>query len=353
MRFQPDLAECSLILLQILLQQIEEGLCLLWTQIDALKVLNGNRLRRGLVNDAKEQEEVPKAHTHLNTVGITLAIVGGVRELESGRRLAWSHFSSIHRRESYTKPMMIYLLLIAAAFAAGAINAVAGGGSFLTFPSLVFAGVPAVIANASNTVALVPGAMASALAYRDDVQRLNEQRLKLWFIVSLLGGALGAALLLFTSDRAFRLVAPWLLLFATLLFAFGNQVSLALRGRLHSNQTSMLILLVPIAVYGGYFGGGIGIMFLAALRLYGFTEIHGMNGIKTILGGALNAIAAVIFIVAHQVDWRPTLIMMAAAIAGGYVGPIVARRVRPAVIRGFVVGVGLCMTAYFFYIAPK
>jgi len=247
----------------------------------------------------------------------------------------------------------VYLLLMAAAFAAGAINSVAGGGSFITFPSLVFAGVPAVIANASNTVALVPGAVASVFGYREDVRRLADRRLKIWWLICLLGGAVGAALLLFTSDTTFRRVAPWLLLFATLLFAFGNQVSLALRGRLHSSQPLMLVLLFPISVYGGYFGGGIGIMILAAFRLYGLTDIHGMNGMKGILGGSLNAIAALIFINAHQVYWRPTLVMMVAAIMGGYVGPLIARRMNPKAIRGIVIAVGAMMTAYFFYIAPK
>jgi uncharacterized membrane protein YfcA len=248
---------------------------------------------------------------------------------------------------------MTLLLLIAAAFAAGAINSVAGGGSFLTFPSLVFAGVAPVVANASNTVALVPGTVASIWAYRGDVRKLEEKHLKLWLIVSLMGGAVGAALLLVTSDRTFRQVAPWLLLFATLLFAFGNQASLAMRGRLAGSGWLMTLLLFPIAVYGGYFGGGIGIMFLAALRLYGLTDIHGMNGIKTILSGALNALAALIFIVNREVSWKPTLIMMLAAIAGGYVGPMAARRLKPAVIRGLVITVGATMTIYFFHLSPR
>jgi uncharacterized membrane protein YfcA len=195
--------------------------------------------------------------------------------------------------------------------------------------------------------------MASVYGYRHDIRELADKRLKTWWITSLLGGAVGAALLLFTSDTTFRRVAPWLLLFATLLFAFGNRISLALRGRLHSSQALMLTLLFPIAVYGGYFGGGIGIMILAAFRLYGMTDIHGMNGMKNILGGSLNAIAAGIFIFAHQVQWRPTLIMMGAAILGGYTGPVIARRMRPSVLRGIVIGVGAMMTAYFFYIAPK
>lgn len=248
---------------------------------------------------------------------------------------------------------MVLLLLMAAAFTAGAINSVAGGGSFITFPSLVFAGVPAVVANASNTVAMVPSAAASAMSYRGDIARLGEQRIKSWFVLCLIGGAIGAALLLSTSDKTFRQVAPWLLLFATILFVFGTRISLLLRGRLRSNQALMLALLFPIAVYGGYFGGGIGIMILAAFRLYGLTDIHGMNGIKTILSGSLNCIAALIFISAHQVYWRPTLVMMGAGIAGGYVGPVLARRMKPVVIRAVVIAVGALMTIYFFRIAPK
>jgi len=248
--------------------------------------------------------------------------------------------------------VLVFLLLAAAAFAAGAINSVAGGGSFLTFPSLVFAGIPAVVANASSTVALFPASLASALSYRDDIRALEEKRLKSWWIVSLIGGAVGAVLLLVTSDKTFRQIAPWLLLFATLLFAFGARISIALRGKLHSSQALMLALLFPIAIYGGYFGGGMGIIILAAFRLYGLTDIHGMNGVKTVLGGSLNAIAALIFIVAHQVAWRPTLLMLAAAVAGGYIGPLLARRMPPVVIRVIVITVGALMTIYFFRIAP-
>jgi uncharacterized protein len=248
--------------------------------------------------------------------------------------------------------VLIFLLLAAAAFAAGAINSVAGGGSFLTFPALVFAGVPAVAANASSTVALFPGSLASAISYREDIRALQEKRLKSWWIVSLIGGGVGAVLLLVTSDRTFRQIAPWLLLFATLLFAFGSRVSAALGGRLNANNALMLALLFPVSIYGGYFGGGMGIIILAAFRLYGLTDIHGMNGVKTVLGGSLNAIASIIFVAAHQVDWRPTLLMLAAAVVGGYVGPIIARRMAPVVIRGIVIAVGAVMTIYFFRIAP-
>jgi uncharacterized membrane protein YfcA len=248
---------------------------------------------------------------------------------------------------------MVWIVLVSAAFVAGVINSVAGGGSFLTFPSLVFAGLPAVEANASNTVALVPGSITAAFSYRGDIQKLNGSNIRSWFVVSLTGGAAGAVLLLVTSDKTFRQIAPWLLLFATLLFAFGSRVSAALRGRLQWSESLMLTVLFPIAVYGGYFGGGIGIMLLSAFRLYGLTDIHAMNGIKSIIASSLNAIAAVIFIVAHRVDWLPTLIMMAAAMAGGYTGPAIARRLPQAAIRATIIVVGALMTSYFFYIAQR
>ena len=248
---------------------------------------------------------------------------------------------------------MAFLLLIAAGFAAGIINSVAGGGSFLTFPSLVFAGIPPVVSNASSTVALVPATLTSAWGYRADIQGAKERKLLLWLFVSLIAGAAGAVLLLRTPDRAFRQIAPWLLLLATLTFAFGRRISIALGGRLHRNNSVMLLILFPIFVYGGYFGGGMGIMILAAFRLFGLTDIHAMNGMKTILGGSLNAIAAFIFITSHHVRWIPTLLVMASATAGGYVGPKIARRASPSMLRAIVIAVGAAMTGYFFYLALR
>jgi uncharacterized membrane protein YfcA len=248
---------------------------------------------------------------------------------------------------------MTFVLLAVAAFAAGVINSVAGGGSFLTFPSLVFAGLPAVAANASSTVALVPAAFASGYSYREDIRGLHERGLRLWFLIAIVGGGLGAYLLLVTSDRTFRQIAPWLLAFATLLFAFGNQVSTALRGKLHGSQAFLWLLLFPISVYGGYFGGGIGIMILAAFRLYGLTDLHAMNGVKTLLSATLNALAAALFIIAHRVYWFPTLVMMVAGILGGYAGPMLARRMKPGVLRAIIIAVGVVMTCWFFYTAPR
>lgn len=243
---------------------------------------------------------------------------------------------------------MTLLLLMLAAFAAGVINSIAGGGSFLTFPALVLAGVPSVVANASSTVALLPGSIASGFSYRHDIRELEQVSLRDWLLISLSGGAVGALLLLFTSDTTFRKIAPWLLLLATLLFAFGGPLSKALRNRIHVNTGVMLLLLFPISVYGGYFGGGIGIMFLAAFRLYGMSNIHGMNGLKAILAATLNGIAALIFISARQVSWRPTLAMVVAGVVGGYVGPVLAKLIRPILIRSIVIAVGSIMTIYFF-----
>ncbi len=233
------------------------------------------------------------------------------------------------------------------------INSVAGGGSFLTFPALVFSGVPAVAANATNTVAMLPSAFASTFSYRGDIGRLRNERVKLWLVVSLLGGITGSLLLLSTPETAFRQIVPWLLLLATFLFAFGNRLSIALRGVLHGSQLPLLLLLFPITVYGGYFGGGGGIMVLAAFRLYGLSDIHAMNGVKTLLMGTLNALASFIFVIAHKVHWTPALLMMGAGILGGYIGPILARRLPPAFIRKLVIAVGVLMTGWFFYISPR
>jgi hypothetical protein len=240
------------------------------------------------------------------------------------------------------------ILLALAAFLAGALNSIAGGGSFLTFPALVYTGVPPVPANASNTVALVPGSLASVVAYRREFSRVEGLNLKLWYFVSLFGGLIGAVLLLRTPDSVFRHLAPWLLLFATLLFAFGRHVSEVFRGRFHASEPLMMIILFPIAIYGGYFGGGIGIMMLAAFRLYGLSDIHVMNAMKTLIGGSLNSVAVVVFVLAREVYWRQSLTMMGFAILGGYCGAHFSRRLPQAFIRAVVIVVGLAMTAYFF-----
>jgi uncharacterized membrane protein YfcA len=239
--------------------------------------------------------------------------------------------------------------MLAAAFAAGALNSVAGGGSFLTFPTLVFVGLPAVIANATNTVALCPGSFAGAFSYRHGLARLEGISLRTLVIVSILGGFAGAGLLLITPEQTFVALTPWLLLFATVMFAFGKQLGTALKRHVHFGFGALLGSQIVIAIYGGYFGGGIGILMLAALAVFGMKDINAMNGIKTILAGCLNAVAVVVFVVAGKVYWREALIMMVAAIAGGYFGAHWAQKLPGRVIRIFVICTGVVMTVYFFY----
>jgi uncharacterized membrane protein YfcA len=243
---------------------------------------------------------------------------------------------------------MNFALIFVAAFLAGALNAVAGGGSFLTLPALIFIGVPAVIANATSTVALLPGSFASAFSYRKGVASVEGISLRTLVIVSLIGGTAGAILLLVTPESIFVSLMPWLLLFATGMFAFGKNIGMALKRYIHFGFGALLGSQIVIAIYGGYFGGGIGIMMLAALAIFGMTNINSMNGIKTILAGCLNGVAAAIFIIKGIVHWREGLIMMVAAIAGGYFGAHFAQKIPGKWIRAFVIGTGLVMTTYLF-----
>jgi uncharacterized protein len=240
------------------------------------------------------------------------------------------------------------LLLAATAFAAGAINAVAGGGTFLTFPALVFAGLPAIAANATSTAAVCPGALASALAYRRDLVGISRSTLRTLVVISLAGGVLGAVLLLVTPERTFSFLIPWLLLAATLLFAFGRPIAAMIRRRFHIGPSALVIGQFVIAIYGGYFGAGIGILMLGMMTIAGLTDINQMNGIKTLLSGCLNAVAVVTFTIAHQVHWPPAITMAIFAIVGGYAGGWLARRVDPARVRALVIALGLAMTVYFF-----
>ncbi len=243
---------------------------------------------------------------------------------------------------------MISILLVLAAFVAGAMNAVAGGGSFLTFPSLVFAGVPPVMANATNTVALFPGALAASWAYRDAFPRLEELKVRVLLAVSLVGAVIGAVLLIVTPEETFRAAIPWLLLAATLLFATGPRLTPILRRRFRLTAPGLYTMQFIVAIYGGYFGGAIGILMLAAFTLYGLSNIHEMNALKTLLGGRLNGVAVVCFIIAGKIDWPPALLMLTASVAGGYFGARVARRMNPTHIRALIIAIGAVMTVVFF-----
>ncbi|HLH32914.1 MAG TPA: sulfite exporter TauE/SafE family protein [Terriglobia bacterium] len=243
--------------------------------------------------------------------------------------------------------MSSYLLLVAAALGAGLMNSVAGGGSFLTFPALVFTGVPSIIANATSTVALFPGALASAWAYRTEFKGL-EIPLKPALLVSIAGGVTGAFLLLFTSQKTFDVIIPWLLLGATLTFALGPRIMKRLKRQNWMGTRTLIAFQFLVGIYGGYFGGAVGIIMLAVWSLAGLRNIHAMNGGRTLLGGVMNAAAVVIFIIAGKVWWLQTSMMLIAAVVGGYVGARIARRVNPAWVRGIIIVVSIVVTAAFF-----
>jgi len=241
-----------------------------------------------------------------------------------------------------------HILLIAAALGAGLMNSVAGGGSFLTFPALVFTGVPSIIANATSTVALFPGALASAWAYRQDFKGLERIPMKAALIVSVAGGVTGALLLLFTSQKTFDLIIPWLLLGATATFAFGPKVMKTLQRQDWMGTRTLIAFQYLVGIYGGYFGGAVGIIMLAVWTLAGMRDIHAMNGGRTLLGGVMNAAAVVCFVIAGKIWWLQTSMMLIAAVAGGYAGARFARRVNPALVRSIIIAVSIAVTAAFF-----
>lgn len=244
--------------------------------------------------------------------------------------------------------MSAYILLVLAAFGAGLINSVAGGGSFLTFPALVFTGVPSIIANASSTVALIPGSLASGWAYRHDFKRSDTFPFWPSFLVSLAGGVVGALLLLWTPQRTFDSVIPWILLGATLLFAFGQNVSKTVNRMFHVGPAVAIFLQFLISIYGGYFGGAVGILMLAVWSAFGIKDIHVMNANKTLLGASMNTVAAALFILARKVWWAQTMAMLVAAVIGGYIGAHSARRIHPLIVRRIVVVISAAITIAFF-----
>jgi uncharacterized protein len=242
------------------------------------------------------------------------------------------------------------VLLFFAALLGGALNAVAGGGSFIAFPTLLFTGVPAVPANATNTVALWTGLTFSGGAFR---HHLKVQRRVLWSLVgvSLTGGVFGALLLLRTPGQTFLKILPWLMLFAVLLFIFGPRLTRNVR--VVQAPTGKAIVAASffqflVAIYGGYFGGGMGFVILAMLTAFGMADIHEMNAFKIVLSSATNGIAVVIFIVRHAVYWPQALVMIIGAALGGYFGAHYSLRLPRIWVRWFVIAVGLGMTTYFF-----
>jgi len=244
-------------------------------------------------------------------------------------------------------------LLFLAALLGGAQNAIAGGGSFLTFPSLLAAGIGSKVANATSTVALWPGSVASTFGYRRDLQ--HERRLFLAFgVVSIVGGVAGALLLLWTPEVTFDHLVPFLLFAATLIFAFGPPLSrrLSLKhahdGPIPTGKLAAYSLIqFGVGVYGGYFGGGIGILMLAAFAAMGMEDLQAMNGLKAVLGSLINGVAIVAFGLAGIVDWPLALLMVVGSVIGGYGGARLSRRAPPKDLRLLVISIGLVLSAFF------
>ena len=240
--------------------------------------------------------------------------------------------------------MTSYIVITIAAFFAGILNAIAGGGSFLTFPALIFAGVPPVAANATSTLAVFPGYLGSAVGFKDDIAQVPRATVMRYAVIALIGGLAGSLILLATSDRLFSAIVPWLLLLATLLFAFGDRI----RARLAKMQLPEKTALMAVSVYGGYFNGGLGIILLSLFSALGMRNLDQMNGLKSGLSFVLSAISVATFALAGIIYWSEAAIMMIASTAGGYAGAHVAKALPNNVIRGFIIFVGFVMSAVFF-----
>ena len=241
------------------------------------------------------------------------------------------------------------LIILVAAFAAGVINSIAGGGTLLSFPALVWIGRDPILANATNSVALWPGSFSAMVGFRRELAGIRRWLLLLT-IPSLVGGAAGAILLLRTSTKTFTHLVPFLILGATLLLAAQELISRRLALVAHGRRWVVFAFLFQffVGVYGGYFGAGMGILMLAALGLIGLTDMHQMNGLKNLLAICINGVAAIYFAISGAVLWRDAVIMAVAAIAGGYAGARAARKLGRKFVRGAVVVIGLTMTVALF-----
>lgn len=257
------------------------------------------------------------------------------------------------------------IFLFFAALLAGILNSVAGGGSFISFPALLVSGIAPIAANATNTCALWPGTIASAVAYRKVLTREARRMLPPLIVLGLLGGVLGANILLHTPQETFMKLIPWLLLLATAVFLFSGGITSWLRGRAQSRAESQgslaaekrtppllmaggLIAEVFLAIYIGYFGAGAGILVLALLALLGMENIHTMNGVKTLLVSLVNGVALLTFIIGHRIVWPEAAVMVIGAAVGGYAGAHFAQKMNPRHVRWAVIAVGFAMSAYFF-----
>ena len=247
------------------------------------------------------------------------------------------------------------VLLFFAGFFGGVLNSIAGGGSFITFPALLFVGIPPIMANATNTFASCAGYMSGAYAFRKEIAD-HKNELLLIIIVSLIGGISGAWLLLKTPESVFREAIPWLLLFATILFIFGGQINSALKKMASNNQHAssiggvlLLMILFGVSIYGGFFNAGLGIITLSYLALAGHTNINAMNGLKLLVSSTVSLIAIALFIYNDVIAWYEGTIVLCGTLAGGYVAAHISRQLPQKHVRRFVIVASIATTLYFFF----
>ncbi|ODT70937.1 MAG: permease [Pelagibacterium sp. SCN 63-23] len=252
---------------------------------------------------------------------------------------------------------MTEILLLIAGLLGGAVNSLAGGGSFIVFPALLFAGVPPVLANASNTYAALPGYASGAIGYWRAMAPYKDKMIAYGLIAALFG-YVGAELLLVVSDALFEQVVPWLMAFAVALFVFGNQINAALRARSGGGSRMkalgaalLLVLLAAVCVYGGFFNAGLGILLLAFLAMAGMTDIHAMNGLKLYISSVVALVAVARFALNGTIDWYHGSIALVGVTIGGYLAARLAQYIPTMWIRMGVIVYGIGMTGYFFWTA--
>lgn len=248
-----------------------------------------------------------------------------------------------------------FILLFAAGLLGGIINSLAGGGSFVIFPALLFAGVPPVLANASNTYACLPGYVTGAIGYRRHILPYRN-RLMLYSILGLVGGGLGSEALMRMSDAQFSGIIPWLMAFAVTIYVFGQRINRFLADRSTGSKRAaragamgISLLLLAISFYGGFFNAGLGIVLLAWLALAGFEDVHAMNGLKLLISAVISVIAVARFAATGSIAWVEGSVALAGAMAGGFAAAYFSHLVPAKAIRGFVIVYGIGLTAYFFW----
>ena len=245
--------------------------------------------------------------------------------------------------------MFDFILVGLAGLLAGVMNAAAGGGTFVTVPALIAAGVPSVSANMTSTVALCPGAFTSAYAFRKDFRDFSEASVKTLLLVSLMGGGVGALLLIVTPSNSFDVLIPWLMLFGSIAFAFGKQIGDWLRKRMSMGRTALLCTQFLLGVYGGYFGAAVGLITLAVWTIFGAKDFVAMSASRILIVGLSNGVAVLFFLALGVIAWPQCLVMMAMGVVGGYLGAVIAKKIPVASLRLGISIFNFAVTAAFFW----